>query len=57
MVEAHSAPPSAHLGWLQLVDLWPPPPQSRSVTFQKVEPSPWCQAVWEAGLGVGRGTE
>lgn len=48
---------SAHPGWLQLMDLWPPPPQNRSVTFQKVEPLCWCQAGWEAGLGVGRGAE
>lgn len=45
------------LGWPRLVDLGPAPPQSRSVTFQEVEPPPWSQAVWEAGLGVGRGAE
>ena len=38
-------------GWRQLRDLWPPPPQNRSVTFREVEPPLWCQADWEAGLG------
>lgn len=46
---------SARPGWPQLIDLWPLPLQNRSVTFQKVKPPPWCQAGWEAGLGVGRG--
>lgn len=44
-------------GWRRLSDLWTPPPQDRSVTFQEVEPPLWCQADWEAGLGVGRGAE
>ena len=44
-------------GWRRLRDLWPPPPQNRSVTFEEVEPPLWCQADWEAGLGVGRGAE
>ena len=42
-------------GWRRLRDLWTPPPQNKSVTFQEVEPPLWCQADWEAGLGVGRG--
>ena len=31
--------------------------QNRSVVFQEVEPAVWCQADWDAGLGVGRGAE
>ena len=42
-------------GWRRLRDLWPPPPQNRSVTFEEVNPPLWCQADWEAGLGWGEG--
>ena len=44
-------------GWRRLRDLRTPLRQNRSVIFQEVEPPLWCQADWEAGLGVGKRAE
>lgn len=43
-------------GWLRLMDLWPPLPQNRSVTFQKVKaPLPGTRQAWWLGWWWGKG--
>lgn len=43
-------------GWPPLTDLWPPLPQHRSVTFQKVKaPFPGARQAWWLGWWWGRG--
>lgn len=53
---AHSAL-SAHPGMASAGGPVAPSSPEQVSHLPEVEPPPWSQAVWEAGLGVGRGAE